>query len=245
MSGSTTGAAWVAAWAAVGTGLLTVALAAAALRQVRQAQRAYEEDSRPYVMVDFDFSSVIVYLTIKNIGKTIARDVRITFDQRLTTTLNHPADLNNLAVFREPIPLMAPGRSMRLLFDSFPARANRDDLPMAYTVQLGYSDSTGRKYDDPSYRLDLMAYADTLTPPKGMDELVDAVEKLQKEVGKWTERGRAVRVATTNADQRDRRELRRAVRRMARTSSQLDGWRGWIRSYTVHWRNQARRTWGG
>jgi hypothetical protein len=145
-----------------------------------------QQKSRPYVIVDFEFRDHAIYLKIQNIGATIARDVRIKFDQPLASTFANSA-VSESRVFREPIPMIAPGRTISLLLDSFPDRyERRDEFPMEYAVTIEYEDIYGIPFTDPPYPLDLGTYDQTAVGPKGMPELVHEVQEIRKEMAKWT-----------------------------------------------------------
>ena len=68
----------VTAWAAWATVAVYVVLGIFAWIQVLQARRLREEQARPFVIVDFE-PGFLVYLTVENIGRTMARDVSIRF----------------------------------------------------------------------------------------------------------------------------------------------------------------------
>jgi hypothetical protein len=60
--------------------VVLVVAAVAAFRQVREAVRTREEESRPYVVVDFETKKGMFFLVVTNIGRTMARDVRFSFN---------------------------------------------------------------------------------------------------------------------------------------------------------------------
>ncbi|MBM2621189.1 hypothetical protein JIG36_37375 [Actinoplanes sp. LDG1-06] len=179
-----------------------------ALMQANEARRLRLEQARPYVIVDFEFRSVVVYLKIHNIGKTMARDVRIKFDHPLTSTLSSVEALES-RLLSEPIPMLAPGRSISLVFDSFPARySRRDEFPMDYAVTVEYDDDLGKPYSDPPYPLDLRTYVGSAVDPKGLPELVDEVGKVRRELHKWTDGSRGLLVNAVDRDAKQKREIR-------------------------------------
>lgn len=77
-------AAW-AAFGACGTLVVYVIIAIYAVFQVREARRLREEQARPWVVVDFE-PGWILFLSIENIGRTVATDVHIRFDPPLAST---------------------------------------------------------------------------------------------------------------------------------------------------------------
>jgi hypothetical protein len=173
----------VAAWAAWAMVLIYLVIGLFAWRQVREARTLREEQARPFVIVDFE-PGFLVYLTVKNLGRTMARDVRINFDKKLTSSLDRPRELDETPLFRESIPALPPGKKIRVLFDQFNARTEAK-LPLTYDVDVRYRGPTGSKHWKDTYRLDLGMYLGSALPPKGMPELVAEAEAIRKEIKKW------------------------------------------------------------
>ena len=196
----------VTAWAAWATVAVYIGLGIFAWIQVLQARRLREEQARPFVIVDLE-PGFLVYLTVANLGRTMARDVSIRFDKPLESTLSGPREIDESPLFREPIPALPPGKKIRLLFDQYAARMEAK-LPLTYDVTLRYKGPTGKKEWEHPYRLDLGMYLGSALPPKGLPELVDEVEKIRKELEKWKEGGRGLRVVTVERRRQQRREWR-------------------------------------
>lgn len=166
----------------------------------------------------------------------MALNVQINFDKPLTSTVSQAGAIDEARVFSEPIPMMAPGRTISIFFDSYMYRPNRADMPMTYSVQLSYQDVRGRPYSDPEYPLDLGMYNETALPPKGLSDLVAEIEKLRKEAAKWTDGSRGLLVAAFDRERSERRQFRQSLRRQARGIRQSDGWRA-----TARWQLQSSR----
>jgi hypothetical protein len=198
----------VAAWAALATVGIYVVLGLFAWRQVHEARKLREEQARPFVIVDFDVG-FLVYLTVENIGRTMALDVMIEFDNPLESTLPGRPELDESPLFRGPIPALPPGKKIRVLFDQFNARVNAG-LPLGYDVKLGYRGPTGWTRWEEVYRLDLGMYVGSQPAPKGIPELVAEVENIRKEIEKWKGGGlRGLLVHTTDQRQEDKITVRR------------------------------------
>jgi hypothetical protein len=182
---ATTGTNWpaVAALAAWATVLIYIVIGLFAWRQVREARKLREEQARPFVIVDFE-PGFLVYLTVENLGRTMARDVRIQFGKPLETTLERPREIDETPLFREAIPTLPPGKKIRVLFDQFPARLEAG-LPLTYDVDVSYKGPTGKKPLKDTYRLDLGMYVGSALPPKGIPELATEVENIRKEIENW------------------------------------------------------------
>lgn len=179
-----------AAWA---TFAVLVITAVFAWRQVREAARLRCEQTRPFVIVQYEFRSVLIQIAIRNVGKTVARNVRIDFDQPLQSRQFGDRKFAEMVLFTEGIPNLAPGQAIRVHFDHFPNRADAG-LPMRYTARVTYDDHDGRRLPTDEFTLDLAPYAQAAREPKGVHDLVEAVEQLRREIGKWTDGSRGLLV---------------------------------------------------
>jgi hypothetical protein len=196
----------VTAWAAWATVAVYVVLGIFAWIQVLQARRLREEQARPFVIVDFE-PGFLVYLTVENIGRTMARDVSIRFDKPLESTLSGPREIDESPLLRKPIPTLPPGRKIRVLFDQYAARLEAK-LPLTYDVTLHYKGPFGKKAWEHPYRLDLGIYLGSQEPPKGLPELVTEVQNIRKELQKWRGGTRGLLVQAIDRRRQQRREWR-------------------------------------
>jgi hypothetical protein len=214
----------VTAWAAWATVAVYVVLGIFAWIQVLQARRLREEQARPFVIVDFE-PGFLVYLTVENIGRTVARDVSIRFDKPLESTLSGPREIDESPLLRKPIPTLPPGRKIRVLFDQYAARLEAK-LPLTYDVTLRYKGPFGKREWEHPYRLDLGIYLGSQEPPKGLPELVTEVENIRKELEKWRSGTRGLLVHAIDRRRQQRREWRHHHVRILRRK----GLRGLARS---------------
>jgi hypothetical protein len=104
--------------------------------RLARPQRCRRNRPAPSLSVDLE-PGFLVYLVVENVGRTMARNVTITPDKPFKSTLPGPREIEETPPFREPIPALPPGKKIRVLFDSVPARLN-SDLPRAYDVTVRY-----------------------------------------------------------------------------------------------------------
>jgi hypothetical protein len=214
---------WVAG-AAVAQTIIVGAAAGFAFRQVREAQLSREDQNRPFVIVDFDLSRPpFIHLFIKNIGKTMARRVRIQTDPPLASTFDKEGPrepVAKLRLFTEEIPTMAPDREIRTLFDSFPARTEQR-LEEVYRVTVTYEGERGRAYVDEMV-LDLGVYAKvTYVEEHTIHDVHKELKKIATTVDRWgagVGHGSGILVVTRD-DKRKDHDL--AVRRFQAHESSL------------------------
>ncbi len=202
---------WQAAeWGAFGqVGALVVAAVAGVLvwLQVRHGRQVREDQTRPYVIVDFEFRGMLVLIGVKNIGTTPAANVRIKFDKPLQSPTKS-LEPERFAIFSDPIAMMAPGRAIRVYFgmgpDFFPA--DGEGVPLRYEVEVTYSDLAGkRNYIDPPNILDLAPFKHTSVDRDDLHEIAQRVKGIEQAMKNWTQRGRLGVNAITQAeiDERD------------------------------------------
>lgn len=206
-----------AAWSALAAGvtvLVLIVAAGIALWQAQEARRLREEQSRPFVTIDFEVPSAsLVNLVIQNVGKTVARDVTFEFDQPPTRALEKMHSQEEGTPFAESllltrgIPTLPPGKEINTLFDSFIHR-KKEEFPDSYTVTVRYRDHASKRKFEDVYVLDIGFYRGLgFLTVKGMHELVKEVENLRKELHKWTGHG-GLNVLTRNRDVHSRLTMR-------------------------------------
>jgi hypothetical protein len=224
-----------AAWAAVGAwGALIYAVV-----QVGEARKLREEQARPWILVDFE-PGFIFWLTIENIGRTVATDIRIRFRPDLASTQSRPWAWEESTLLTDGIPMLPPNKKLRAFFDSFPERL-KSDLPMTYDVEVEYHGPTKQKKPLTShYRLDLNFYVGMSPSPKGIPDLVKTLEDIKGEMHKWTDRSGStgLRVSTADREKQERRLFRPSRLRNAKQIKESDGWLASIRYFI---QNERRR----
>jgi hypothetical protein len=166
-------------WAGL-TFLALLGAAGLAFWQVSEAKRLREAQARPFVVVDFVVErGSEIYIVVSNIGETMARDVGLTFDPELTSSLDsHPniTPPRELKPLRERIPSLPPGKQIPMLFDIFHERdaAIHPDL-YRVTIRL-HAPALNRDVTDDA-ELDLGVYRSVLHATRR--DLHDVHERLK------------------------------------------------------------------
>jgi hypothetical protein len=203
--------AWKASdWSAAAAILpATIALAAAivAYIQVREARRTRDAQAQPFVVVDVQPSVVwanILNLVIENVGRTMAKDVRVRFSPAIATSLNG-YDLANSTLIRDGIPSLPPRRRVEVLFDVSHQRIAAK-LPMRYSVDVDFTDWRGRAQESLPYTVDIgYLFGLQHVEEYGMHHAAKALREMAKSMEAWTHSGR-LRVATHDEDEEHRQE---------------------------------------
>jgi hypothetical protein len=184
-------------------GLQLLVLTAAAVfgrRQLNEAKELRESQTRPFVVIDLGSSAHTLFdLVVRNIGPTLARDVRFEFNPPIRST-DDSLDPNKLKMFREGISTLAPGKEIRTLFEKGPAR-HESGLPDTYEVTVSYTDQTARREYEEKIDLDFGLYWNRPTVTRrDLHDLHKQLEAIAKEIRRWRPNlGRGL-LAVTPAD---------------------------------------------
>ena len=195
-------------------GLQLLVLIAAAFfgrRQLNEAKELREAQTRPFVVIDLGSSAHTLFdLVVKNIGQTLARDVRFKFDPPIRST-DDDLDPNKVKMFREGISTLAPGKEIRTLFEKGPDR-HKSELPDTYMVTVTYTDQSGKRSYEEKVDLDFGLYWDRLTVSRrDVHDLNEQLETIAKEIRKWGPNlGRGLLAVTTaDVEKRNAEALKR------------------------------------
>ena len=101
------------------------------------------------MVVDFDLNPQDTFffdIVGKNVGATLASNVRITFDPPIASTLDDSEQpIRAWSWFHDGFPTIPPGKEYGAIFDNTAARYQRTDLPRRYDVTIEHDGPTGRE----------------------------------------------------------------------------------------------------
>jgi hypothetical protein len=198
-----------ASWAGLQCGVLAIA-AVVGLYQLGEARRLRKGSLRPFVVVDFEVDAPEVYVAVSNMGRTMARDVRVTFDAPFESGV-FADDQHTLRHFEERFAAglhsMPPGKKIRTLLDlgtHRPAGKFND----RYTASIAYkSDVTGDNYCD-TVVLDYDLYRNLVrVERKDIHDVHERLKEIATETKKWSPMGGGIAMVTS-------RDLRLRTARM-------------------------------
>jgi len=153
----------------------------AANQTINEMKEARDQENAPYIVVYFDLpiNKHLIYLVIKNVGKSIAEDVKLTFIPSLSSTVFK--GINDVPLIKNGISSIPPNYEIRTLFDGAIQRFGKTDLPLTYTVEVSYLGGLAKNRRASTQILDLsMFYGLMSVKEKDMDDLVKAVEDIAK-----------------------------------------------------------------
>lgn len=186
-------------WVLVAQLVILSVAAVVAWWQVGEARRLREQQSRPFVVIDFEVDGVLIFLVISNLGTTLARDVRFTIDPPLTSAIENR--LSDLKILQEGAPTLAPGKVIRTLFDTGIQR-KPENLPDTYRVVARYADQERRRTFEETMDLDLGIYWNLSTiERKEVHDIHKTLVEIRDVLKKWTSGSGALRRVSPEEEQ--------------------------------------------
>ncbi len=137
------------------------------------------QESAPYVVVYFDFIGHEIYLVVENVGKGLAKDVKIEFRPELENT-GQGKKINDTPMIKDGIGSIPPNYKIRHFFDMSFAYYEKK-LPLEYKVKISYNGGLTNIEKTTENVLDLAFHQKiSFLGKKGMNELVKEIETLNK-----------------------------------------------------------------
>jgi hypothetical protein len=179
----------IAVLAQVLSSLATFVVAAGILYQGREARRARDDEDRPQIIVDADYTGrFTTNIVVRNIGHGIAKNVTFEFSAPLQSTSGY--DVTELPYFREGINFMAPQTDLPTVWDSYQnvvENLRAKGLTEGITITSHYEDRNGEPYQTAWTINPLLLEGSGYSDYKGYDDEVQAQEDQARALEKIAE----------------------------------------------------------
>jgi hypothetical protein len=172
--------------------LIAIVAASFAFRQVREARQLREDQAQPFVIVDISPSPIsrrLFNLIIRNVGLTLAKNVKVYFTPDLESTLDRQLDaLSGSTLITQGIKSLPPGGEFTCLFDNATQRFEAK-LPNQYSVIVTFHDSRGRLMEPLEYDIDLSIYYGGIhyVEQQGIHDVSKTLKDMLKLLKSWEE----------------------------------------------------------
>ena len=158
--------------------LATFVVAAGILYQGREARKARDDQDRPQIIVDADYTGrFTTNIVVRNIGHGMARNITFEFSAPLETTSGD--DITELPYFKNGINFMAPQTDIAAVWDSYQnvVKNLRDKgLTQGITITSKYEDRSGESYETEWTINPLLLEGSGYSDYKGYEDEVQALE---------------------------------------------------------------------
>jgi hypothetical protein len=163
----------------------TLVVAAGILYQGREARRARNDEDRPQIIVDADYTGrFTTNIVVKNIGHGIAKNITFEFSAPLQSTSGY--DINELPYFKHGINFMAPQTDLPAVWDSYQnvvENLRAKGLREGITITSHYEDRQGERYETSWTINPLLLEGSGYSEYKGYEDEVQALEDQARALG--------------------------------------------------------------
>lgn len=160
--------------------LSSIELSKQALEEMKASRL---QEIAPYVIVYIDMpygNDWVMFLVVKNIGKTVAKDIKFKFEPALMTGFGDKIKEFDIYLLREGISSLAPMQEIRTPLDVH-SNYLKDKLPTIYKVQVNYSGVLQPNEIVTEQVIDLSMFNDlTVLQKKGESNVIEALEEIAR-----------------------------------------------------------------
>lgn len=158
--------------------LATFVVAAGILYQGREARKARDDQDRPQIIVDADYTGrFTTNIVVRNIGHGMAKNITFEFSAPIETTSGQ--DITELPYFKNGLNFMAPQTDIAAVWDSYQnvVQSLRDKgLTEGITITSRYEDRNGESYETEWTINPLLLEGSGYSDYKGYEDQVQALE---------------------------------------------------------------------
>jgi hypothetical protein len=175
----------------------TLVVAAGILYQGREARKARDDEDRPQIIVDADYTGrFTTNIVVRNIGHGIAKNITFEFSAPLESTSGY--DITELPYFQNGINFMAPQTDLPAVWDSYEnvVKNLRDKgLTEGITIVSKYEDRQGERYETTWTINPLLLEGSGYSDYKGFEDEVQALQDQAKALERISEEIKEVKEA--------------------------------------------------
>jgi hypothetical protein len=156
----------------------TLIVAAGILYQGREARKARNDEDRPQIIVDADYTGrFTTNIVVRNIGHGMAKNITFEFSAPIETTSGE--DITDLPYFKHGINFMAPQTDIPSVWDSYQnvvQNLREKGLTEGITITSKYEDRQGEAYETEWTINPLLLEGSGYSEYKGYEDEVQALE---------------------------------------------------------------------
>ena len=178
--------------------LATFVVAAGILYQGREARKARDDQDRPQIIVDADYTGrFTTNIVVRNIGHGMAKNITFEFSAPIETTSGE--DITELPYLKHGINFMAPQTDIASVWDSYQnvvQNLRAKGLTQGITITTKYEGRNGETYETEWTINPLLLEGSGYSEYKGYEDEVQALEDQARAMEKISEDGQQVKAAT-------------------------------------------------
>ena len=180
----------------------TLIVAAGILYQGRQARNARNDEDRPQIIVDADYTGrFTTNIVVRNIGNGTAKNITFKFSAPLESTSGY--DITELPYFQHGINFMAPQTDLPAVWDSYQnvvQNLRAKGLLHGITITSYYEDRQGERYETAWTINPLLLEGSGYSDYKGYEDEVQALQDQARALEQISEDIKELKSASSTAE---------------------------------------------
>ncbi len=176
----------------------TFIVALGILYQGRQARKSRDDQDRPQIIVDADYTGrFTTNIVVRNIGHGMAKNITFEFSAALESTSG--SDITDMPYFKHGINFMAPQTDLPTVWDSYQnvvKNLRAKGLTQGITITSRYEGRNGESYETEWTINPLLLEGSGYSEYKGYEDEVQALEDQARAMEKISEDVQQVKAAT-------------------------------------------------
>ena len=176
----------------------TFIVALGILYQGRQARKSRDDQDRPQIIVDADYTGrFTTNIVVRNIGHGMAKNITFEFFAPLESTSG--SDITDMPYFKHGINFMAPQTDLPTVWDSYQnvvKNLRAKGLTQGITITSRYEGRNGESYETEWTINPLLLEGSGYSEYKGYEDEVQALEDQARAMEKISEDVQQVKAAT-------------------------------------------------
>ena len=176
----------------------TFIVALGILYQGRQARKSRDDQDRPQIIVDADYTGrFTTNIVVRNIGHGMAKNITFEFSAPLESTSG--SDITDMPYFKHGINFMAPQTDLPTVWDTYQnvvKNLRAKGLTQGITITSRYEGRNGESYETEWTINPLLLEGSGYSEYKGYEDEVQALEDQARAMEKISEDVQQVKAAT-------------------------------------------------
>ena len=176
----------------------TFIVALGILYQGRQARKSRDDQDRPQIIVDADYTGrFTTNIVVRNIGHGMAKNITFEFSAPLESTSG--SDITDMPYFKHGINFMAPQMDLPTVWDTYQnvvKNLRAKGLTQGITITSRYEGRNGESYETEWTINPLLLEGSGYSEYKGYEDEVQALEDQARAMEKISEDVQQVKAAT-------------------------------------------------
>ena len=152
----------------------TKASVKASEKMIAEMRETRDQESAPYVVPFININHHMMYFGIKNIGKTVAKNIKLEIEPELK---QHIGNIKDISLIKNGLSSLPPGHEIGTKFAVSHIYLKQADSPKKYLVKITFLGGLSNEQREYEQILDLSVYHDLI--PDEDKRLIDLVKELE------------------------------------------------------------------